>query len=794
MYRALLDAGKMPDPFYRENELDASALSENDCSFSRVFQAGPEMLKHDRVFLRCEGLDTLCDLFLNDHPAAHTDDMHRTYEFEVKHLLKAGENRIRAVFRSPMREAEKREKEKKLSCGTLFCPGGTSYLRKAHSMFGWDWAPVLPDMGIWRSIKLIGADTARIADVAAVQIHRDGTAVLRIRFRTERWAEGNLKAEIAVTAPSGETLRQEKGVREDETDFEFSIADPQLWWPNGYGAHPLYRVCATLLGEAGELDCRKFRIGLRTVRLRQEKDSAGRSFTFVVNGTEIFARGADYIPEDSILSRRSAERTARLIRSCVRANFNMLRVWGGGFYPDDCFYDLCDENGILVWQDLMFACGVYDNSEPFRRDIAAETDDNVRRIRSHACLALWCMNNEQEMIWVNGWSRDMPEQCQKDYLDQFERFLPGIVRSADPQTPVWYSSPSSGGGFRDPNGEHEGDMHDWEVWHGEKPFTDYRNVHPRFLSEFGIQSFPCLKTVRTFTRPEDRNLFSYVMESHQKCGDGNRKILSYISQYFRYPKDFDSLLFVSQLIQAEGIRYGAEHWRRERNLCMGILYWQLNDCWPVASWSSIDYFGRWKALQYAAKRFFAPILVSAREDGAKAGLYVSNESLSGFTGRLTWKLKTCTNETLREGTADADVPPQTSEETAALDFSDVLTTRDRFRNAYLAYRLEDSAGTVGDGCVLFVKAKHFNFQDPHIRLRVSEEQDSFLIRLHAETLAKFVEISLKEEDPVFSDNDFDLPGQEDKTVRLPKAELTSPRTAAELERGLSVRSLYDTYD
>jgi beta-mannosidase len=794
MYSALLDAGKMEDPFYRENESDALKLSENDCTFSKTFMLESAMLEHERVILRCEGLDTLCDLSVNGNFVAHTENMHRTYEFDVKKYLRAGQNQIQAVFHSPCRYVTDMQKKQKLACGTLYAPAGAAYLRKAHCMFGWDWGPALPDMGIWRDISLIGMDTARIQDVYVLQKHEDGKVTLIVKLKIQRWQQCSLDAEVQVISPRGEILKQRKEVQANEAEFQLTVGNPQLWWPNGYGEHPLYTVRAALCQFGRELDRKSLRIGLRTVQLNREDEEKGQSFVFVVNGVDIYAMGADYIPEDSILARRNKARTEKLIHSCTRAHFNMLRVWGGGYYPDDFFYDLCDENGLLVWQDLMFACGVYDYSESFRKNIEAEVTDNIRRIRHHACLALWCGNNEMETMWVDCWSAAFSPKLKADYIKQFEVLLPEIAHREDPVTPYWFSSPSSGGSFFRPNDENYGDMHYWEVWHGEKPFTDYRKVHPRFMSEFGLQSFPCLKTVESFTLPEDRNLFSYVMESHQKCGTGNEKILSYISQYFKYPKDFESLLYVSQLIQLEGIRYGAEHWRRERNRCKGIIYWQLNDCWPVASWSSIDYFGRWKALHYAAKRFFQPVLASACENETNVALFVSNESLSPFFGTLKWELKTSAGKVRKQGSAPVDVPPQSSAQIMDLDFSRELTDKQLLRNTYLEYHLEEKSGAVSGGTVLFVKAKHFEFQNPEISFAVSENSGDFLLQLHSKAFAKFVELSLKTADAVFSDNYFDLSADEPKTVILHKQDLSRPLTLDELKRELTIRSYYDSYE
>ena len=364
--------------------------------------------------------------------------------------------------------------------------------------------------------------------------------------------------------------------------------------------------------------------------------------------------GANYIPEDNLLARTSFEKTEKLLKDSVEANFNMVRIWGGGHYPEDYFFDLCDRLGLIVWQDFMFACSAYQLTDEFLDTVKKEAVDNIKRLRHHASLGIWCGNNEVEEGWVYwGWPQDPKRKT--DYIKLFEFILPDIVKEHDPETFYWSSSPSSGGGFDEPRDPNRGDMHYWEVWHGLKPFTEYRKYFFRFCSEFGFQSFPALKTVESFTLPEDRNIFSHVMESHQKNSGANGKILYYLSENFLYPKDFDSLLYASQLLQAEAIKYGVEHWRRNRGRCMGSLYWQLNDCWPVASWSSIDSFGRWKALHYFAKKFYSPILLSIEEEGKTASIHVTNETMQDVQGLIEWKLRTNTSEVLKEGLAEINV-------------------------------------------------------------------------------------------------------------------------------------------
>ncbi|GGF86387.1 beta-mannosidase [Paenibacillus albidus] len=792
VYHDLLNAGEMPDPFYREQEYEVLELSNYDYEYQRTFQVDAGALAHDRVVLLCEGLDTLCELSLNGTPILNSDNMHRTYEVDIKPVLTPGENTIHAIFRSPVEYSLRKQAELPLiNCADAV--EGISHLRKAHSMFGWDWGPKLPDMGIWRSISIKGYDSARLDDVYITQFHEDNKVTLDVRVRTESWQEAEREIVVKVQAPSGEVL--EHRVSETaHTDHHIAveIPEPELWWPNNLGAQPLYNVEVILVQQEQELDLRELRIGLRTITVKQEEDQWGESFAFEVNGVPIFSTGADYILEDNILARNTRERTDRLLQSCVAANFNTIRVWGGGYYPDDYFYDLCDEYGLIVWQDHLYACGIYALTEEFEENITRETIDNMKRLRHHASLGLWCGNNEQELAWDEwNWENLTSLQLKADYIKQYEVLLPAIARKIDPNTFYWRASPSSKGGFDKPNDENYGDMHYWGVWHGKEPFTDYRKLYPRYMSEFGLQSFPGLKTTQTFTLPEDRNIFSYVMESHQKNSTGNEKILYYIGETYKYPKDFESILYASQLIQAEGMRCGVEHWRRHRGRCMGALYWQLNDCWPVASWSSIDYYGRWKAMHYAARQFFAPLLVSAHDEGTKVSLHVSNESREDAAGELRWRLLTPASEVLLESAKPVEIAALSTAEFEQLDFGHILDTKDKKREAYLEYALVVNGEAKSQGTVLFVKPKHFRFADPEIEAVLAEEEDRFVITVKSKAYARFVELGFKEADAIFSDNYFDMSAGVERTVTVAKKDLGKPATADELRAQLTVRSVFD---
>ncbi|MDR0487464.1 MAG: glycoside hydrolase family 2 protein, partial [Treponema sp.] len=625
---AWIKAGAIPDPFYGENEKSITRLFDNDFEYIRTFSASAELLAEDIIELVCLGIDTLGEIFINGASVARVNNMHCSWRINIKQHIKAGENTIRVVLFSPVAFVTNAYHEGQIRYINTGGMAGQGYLRKAHCQFGWDWGPQLPDSGIWRSIYIEGWSLARLADVYVVQEHSappeksaettGGRITLRVKIQAQPadlkrfWAEGRgLTAALRITPPecaNSSVPLSVTGTIPDinaVTELSLVIENPALWRPNGLvpgnAVQPLYTVEAELLDAQTNrvLDRWEKRIGLRTMTFSTEKDQWGSEFAMTVNGVKVFSMGADYIPEDSCFPRINRERTRRLLEDCVKANFNSIRVWGGGYYPDDYFYDICDELGLVVWQDFMFACNIYELTADFAAAVAEEIRQNVIRIRHHPCLGLWCGNNEMETAWAD-WPgvKFHPLPLKADYIKLFEGLIPEIVKKTDPQTFYWPASPSSGGSFDAPNDYDRGDVHYWDVWHGGKPFSDYRQYFFRYCSEFGFQSLPDPETIQTFAEPKDLNLFSAVMETHQRNPGGNGKILHYLSETYRYPKDFDSLVYISQILQLESIQTGVDHWRRNRGRCMGAIYWQLNDCWPVISWASIDYYGRWKALHY----------------------------------------------------------------------------------------------------------------------------------------------------------------------------------------------------
>jgi beta-mannosidase len=806
VFTDLLREGLMEDPFYRDNEDKALALSYNDYEYTREFNISSDLLRHNKVFLCCEGLDALTEIKINGQLIARTNNMHRSYEFDIKDVLKEGCNNIHIIFFSPTCYIERKQKEALLLQRINdIIMAGFYYLRKAHCMFGWDWGPKLPDSGIWKNIGLKFFDDARLKDVYIIQKHQVDKVKLDIRINFEVWNCGEFDIEVLVTSPDGKKICKTQKVDCSSSDCTVAIEinNPELWWPNGYGKQPLYRILVNLKNGDKILDSREIKTGLRILNVRQLNDEWGKSFEFNINGVSIFAQGADYIIEDNLMSRYSRKRTQNLIKDCVKAHFNCIRVWGGGIYPFDDFFDLCDKYGIIVWQDFMFACSIYPADMEFIENVEQELADNIKRIRNHPSLGLWCGNNEVEwildMIEKKSYlGRQIPEDLllypmkliKEMYIHLFEEVIPKAVEKYDPNRFYWPSSPSSGGKFDNPNDENRGDVHYWDVWHDMKPFSDYRNHYFRFVSEYGFQSFTGIKTIESFTLPEDRNIFSYIMEKHQKNTSANGKISTYLSETFKYPKDFDSLLYASQLLQAEAIKYGVEHWRRNRGRCMGSLYWQLNDCWPTASWSSIDYYGRWKALHYYAKRFYAPIMISAKDEGTKVNIYVNNDTLKDIEGTIEWKLRDNGSRIIKEDKKDTRVASLKAENCIELDLKDIIN-KDNIREVYLEFFFNIKGQCVSSGTLLFVKPKHFNFLNPRIRAAVDEMGDQFIITLATITFAKSIELDLRKADCKFDDNYFDLSTGYVKKVVIDKSSLSDELNLAEVKKQLKIRSLYD---
>lgn len=805
VHTALLDAELIPDPFYRTQETEALWVGSTDWTYRRTFDLDETVLAHDAVLLRCLGLDTLATIEVNGRQLAQTDNMFRTYEFDVKSLLHSGQNEIVIHFQAPVPYAQARLDEKYLhNWGVTLSdsddehnnliyklPGG-NYLRKEQCNFGWDWGLMVPTCGIWRTIELVGISTARLNDVRVRQFHGDGTVRLEIEASVERWGDGGMRAMAEVNFLGEPVAAGEVALEGDTAVFPLTIPAPQLWWPNGMGEQPLYDVVVELVGDGRLLDQEHLRIGLRTLRLVRQPDEWGESFHFEANGVPFFAKGANWIPADSFLDRLSADDYERLIHDSALVNMNMLRVWGGGIYEEEIFYELCDEYGICVWQDFMFACATYPTfDDAWMASVEQEARDNIKRLRHHASLALWCGNNELEQGLVG------PEETETtmswaEYGRLFDTLLPKLVQDLDPQTDYWPCSPHTPHGdrhhFNDPTC---GDAHIWNVWHGLEPFEFYRTCLHRFNSEFGFQSFPEPRTVESFTEPDDRNITSFVMEHHQRSLDGNQRIMHYMLDWFRLPTSFVSTVWLSQIQQGMAIKYAVEHWRRTMPRGMGTLYWQLNDCWPVASWSSIDYDGRWKALHYMARHFFAPQLISAVEDvgAGTVEIHLTNDE-EARDAVVAWQLLTVEGDVVENGRFPTQLPHNGSTHTKTLTLNKPINQQTP-RNLLLHLELQDDENTLSENIVLFCRPKHLSLQEPTYYTSWSHEADGLYdLTIETDDVALWVWLETADLDCRLSDNFFHLLPGHPKTITLlcdEEVGLDEVKTAVQL------RSLTDTY-
>ena len=767
-----LDNQLLPDPHYRDNEDLYLKLANHEYTFEKTFTHTPSKYPTMLVF---EGLDTLCTIYLNGVKVADTDNMHVRYTFDVSDLLQDGENTLQVVCHSIPAYIQSENSKAKLF-GAYDCMAGYPYVRKAHCMMGWDWGPRLPDAGIWKDVYLLEKDSAQILDLHVTQRHENGRVFLTPAIQIE----GDAEVKIALTAPNRVTVLL-------PPNTETEIEKPALWWPNGMGSQPLYTVTATLLGNGVTVDEKQIKIGLREMKLVREKDDFGESFYHEINGKAMFAMGADYIPEDNIFRRITPKRTRTLLTHCRDCHFNAIRVWGGGYYPDDFFFDICDELGLVVFFDLMFACSVYEPTPHMTESIVTEVEQNLARIRHHACLGLVCGNNEiewhfHEFVALSG--RTDGDALSNIYLDLFEKLLPATVNKVAPYLPYIPSSPTSVGGFRDPNGEVYGDCHDWEP-----NYLICRNRFYRYVSEFGFEGFPCMKTIEGFTLPEDRNAHSKIMDRHQRASNGNELIISYLTRNYLYPNDFATFVYASQLLQAEAVKYKVEHFRRHRGRCMGTLYWQLNDIWPVTSWASIDYAGRFKGLQYMAKRFYAPVLLSCEEVGEmqtkpfvnmekgsfseekSARFCVTNDTMYEVNGKIRWELRDADSRILQSKTHDINVEALSAKwlDKVVFDHLDPETQ-------HLHFTLEIDGKTVSENSVLFTVAKYHRFQNPNLRWEI----DGDCVVIHSDAYAKAVQIEGADGDLLLEDNFFDMERGE-KRIRILSGKA----------KKLIVRSVYD---
>ena len=780
----LLENGKIEDPFYRLNEHDLQWIDKVDWEYKTTFTVENELLEKDVVELDFKGLDTYADVFVNGEKVLSTDNMFREWDANVKAFLKEGENELHIVFRSPIVEGIKKYdaqgyvipvSENDLSkIGKVEGDKMVSiYTRKAGYHFGWDWGPRFVTSGIWRPIALNAWNKAKIENLQIIQNSvADDKATFTAVFEID--AVDNGKANISIQN-DGATLAKsavelQKGVQKYSIDFE--IINPKLWWTNGLGEAHLYNISGEL-NIAGSIDSKVTRIGIRTLELIRDKDTDGTSFYFKLNGHPVFMKGANYIPNDAFLPRVTEENYRKVVETAKISNNNMLRVWGGGVYEEDIFYDLCDEAGILVWQDFMFACAMFPGDEAFLDNVKHEAIDNVKRLRNHPSIGLWCGNNEILAAWKGwGWkekeeakSQENADKIWKAYEDIFHKTLPEVVAEYDSQRSYWGSSPSSGEGI--PADLVNGDEHYWGVWWGKAPFQTYATHLPRFMSEYGFQSFPEIATVRKYAVPEDYDIFSEVMKSHQRSSIGNGTIEYYMLKEYKKPKDFESFLYVNQVLQAEGIKFGLEGHRRAMPFCMGSLYWQINDVWPVASWSSTDYYQNWKALQYYVKKGFEQVLISPYIDDIKFKVGIVNDRLEDINAEMKLKLMDFDGKVIWESASLVTIGANSSKDFYEVNKAEFEQEhKNEIDNSVFVCELVENGKTLSKNSFFFKPFKELKLAKPNVEFDITKTENGFDIQLNTDKLAKNIYLQIGDEQGFFSDNYFDLLPGETVTINL----------------------------
>jgi len=795
----LLREQLIPDPFYRDNEIDLLWIGHQGFSYQRSFTVTEEMLAEEVIELQCDGLDTLATVRINGKTLARTENMFREWKWDLGSFVKKGTNRIEVRFDPATTYIQNKDYGRPIpGWGVINGKqkvGHNGLIRKEQSNFGWDWGIKLVTCGIWKDIRIVSYSTARLDRVLISQTHQAKQVTLHVKPELEKTG----RKELTVRA----TLRF-KGKKVQETTLcssakslplSLEISRPKLWWPNGLGDQPLYDLDIHLLDASGQvLDQQSRSIGLRTLELDCHNDKWGESFQFRVNGIPFFAKGGNWIPVEAVMGRRTPEDTTRQIEDCATANMNMLRVWGGGIYEDEAFYDACNRLGICVWQDFMFACAnVPTFDADFMANIEAEAVDQVSRIHHHACLALWCGNNEIEMgLVADEWTEE--RYSWTEYKKLFDRLLPRVVKKYSPDVAYWPCSPHTPGKNRQTaNDPTRGDAHLWGVWHGLKPFEWYRECEHRFNSEFGFQSFPEPRTIESFTLQEDRNITSRIMEHHQRSGIGNTTIMTYMLEWFQLPVGFENTVWASQILQGMAMKYACEHWRRSMPRGMGTLYWQINDVWPVASWSSIDYFGRWKALHYMAKKFFSPVLVSGLEDETKGTVevHITSDRLNSLPGTLSWTITDTKGKTLKEGSKAVKTPVNGSKKATTLRLKNLLAHQTSC-DVLVWLKLETKGEPAQTNLVTFAKPKYLELStSPHVSYTLRKgAEGSFQVSLKSEQVALWVWLELEGMDAKMSDNFFHLRPGTSSTVNIHPAQKL---TLKNLRARLKVRSLADTY-
>ncbi|HEV6967043.1 MAG TPA: glycoside hydrolase family 2 protein [Roseateles sp.] len=815
MQTDLLDAKLIPDPFAADNEAKLQWIGLSDWEYRLEFRLDGGTLQRKRVELVFDGLDTFAQVTLNGQPLAWTDNMFRRWRLPAKDLLKPGSNTLVVRLQSPIRRMQPWLQKQPYALPGAYDsqfgdePKGVNsatYVRKAQYHYGWDWGPRFVTLGIWKPVRVESWNTARVEDFHVRQQRVDANvAVIAAELEVDANRAGAARLQVDVAPPQGQpfTVTQDVVLEPGRNNFSVPvrIERPRRWFPVGYGAQPMYTLQATLSQEGEELGRAERRVGLRTVELRREKDAWGRSFAFVVNGIPVFAKGANMIPLDSFPSRVTRERQRALLLSARRANMNMLRLWGGGYYESDEFYEEADALGLMIWQDFMFGGAILPADRGFLENVRQEAVEQVRRLRHHPSIVLWCGGNEVQADWEtwdatlafkNKLSPDERERLWSGNLKLFGEVLRGVVQQYAPDVPYWATSP--GVDLEGPSGQmDEGDVHFWRVWGGSAPVETFLSTTPRFMSEYGLQSYPGMSTIAAYAKPEDLRLDSPVIRAHQKFGVsagpdvGNDRVLFYVRKNYGEPKDFASFVYLSQVMQAEGIELAASHLRSQRPRSMGSLYWQLNDVWPGASWSSVDYFGRWKALQFHARRFYADVLASAMRREGNTNFSVVSDRVEKFDAEILLRVLDFDGRELRSERKTVTAAPLAVTPVWQRTDAELLAGGDPSRTVAF-FEVKAGGRTLSRQAVYFAPPRALELRDPGLQARLealpSRTGDAFKLSIKSRFLARSVWIDFGGLDVELEDNSFDLVAGEEVVVNL-----KSRASLQSLREQLNLRSM-----
>lgn len=790
-FSALLAAGVIDDPYFGKNENDVQWITEETWCWSREFMITAEFLANDFIYLNADEIDTCSTIKINGQKAGLTKSQFIRHRFDVKKLLTVGSNTIVITIEPYMKEAKRRLKK------SPFEVPGThnntiphlNFVRKTQCHAGWDWGITLVVSGVYGALSLEAHNAARIEHVYTKQTHKKNNCIVQVTTELVADKSGTTEVEVSFNGESRKkTVAVGKGTTLTSTTFE--VNKPNLWWPVGYGEQTLYDLSISTSDEKVNK-----KIGLRTMEVRSEPDEVGVSMVIVVNGVDVYCKGANWIPMDAMPQRYSRERYAQLLGDARLANMNMIRIWGGGHYEQNDFYELCDELGIMIWHDLMFACAVYPSYEEFCNETTDEIEYQTKRLRDHASIALWCGDNE--VIAALGWY-PVVQKNRDCYVSSFERLLAakekGIVKGGDDRT-FWPSSPSAGKNPYDSdkwNDDVHGDMHNWAVWHSGKNFEAYRDVTPRFCSEFGFQSLSSFETVKSFADSSQYNVTAPVMEHHQKNRSGNQKIIEMFTRYFRMPDGFENSLYLSQVQQALAIKTAVEYWRSLQPVCMGALIWQLNDNWPVASWSSLEYNGQWKQLHYHTRRFFNPVMGCAFNNRkGEVELWAVSELARKTDVRMIAAVYDFEGNKIKSYSYKNSLKARDSKKLAVLKINEIAPERNE---CFMQIRLtlKDGSKTyVHENTHFFSRYKSCELAQSRIETMIKEKPDTFEVQVQASKPAFFVMLEIAGVPGIFNDNSFTL--MPDKIKKLTFTPRREHVTLTDIKQGLTVKHLRDTY-